>query len=357
MIKNKKLIELSKSLIEIESDSSNQKELERVVNLAKKELSGFTVEEFESKGVKSILVYKGIMRPKKFKILLNGHLDVVPAGKSMYKPKIIGDKLFGRGSMDMKAPCAALIMAFREVAHKASYPIGLQLVSDEEIGGFNGTKYQISKGIRADFVLAGEPTDMMINNLSKGIVWVRVTAYGKPAHGAYPWDGENAIWKMTKFLSVLNKNYPEFRSEKWKTSVNLARIETTNQSFNKVPDSCTVSLDVRYIPGDDFVRRFKKIVPKDFEIEYVVDEPHHDSNKEDFFIKALSRSINKLTKKKAKMVAKHGASDVRHFTKYDSSAVTFGPIGKGLHSENEWVSIKSLEKYYEILLDFLNSIS
>ncbi|PIV71191.1 hypothetical protein COW57_00905 [Candidatus Roizmanbacteria bacterium CG17_big_fil_post_rev_8_21_14_2_50_39_7] len=53
------------------------------------------------------------------------------------------------------------------------------------------------------------------------------------------------------------------------------------------------------------------------------------------------------------MIVKHGGSDIRHFNGVHEDGVTFGPVGEGLHSDNEWVDIKSLGEYYQILKKFL----
>ncbi len=68
--------------------------------------SDYTIERFERNGIKSALIYFGRTRPKEFKVLLNGHLDVVPGKKEAYTPKIKGNRLYGVGAMDMKANVA-----------------------------------------------------------------------------------------------------------------------------------------------------------------------------------------------------------------------------------------------------------
>jgi len=63
----------------------------------------------------------------------------------------------------------------------------------------------------------------------------------------------------------------------------------------------------------------------------------------------------KVLKKNIKTIVKHGGSDIRHFNQVGCQGVTFGPIGGDLHGDNEWVDIKSLEKYFEILWEFLKN--
>ncbi|MEM4648296.1 MAG: hypothetical protein QXO12_03255 [Candidatus Pacearchaeota archaeon] len=77
------------------------------------------------------------------------------------------------------------------------------------------------------------------------------------------------------------------------------------------------------------------------------------TNEKSTFFLRLRTSFEKITNKKAKTIAKHGDSYIRHYHLVGCDGVTFGPIGGNLHGDNEWVDIKSLEKYYLILKDFL----
>ena len=74
------------------------------------------------------------------------------------------------------------------------------------------------------------------------------------------------------------------------------------------------------------------------------------------YVKALQKSTGTITGTPAKIIVKHGGSDIRHYNGVHEDGVTFGPIGAGLHSDDEWVDIKSLEEYYQILKDFLLSL-
>jgi succinyl-diaminopimelate desuccinylase len=155
-----------------------------------------------------------------------------------------------------------------------AYPIALQLTTDEELGGFDGTRYQIARGVRTDFVLAGEPTNFDIVHRAKGILWLEIVAKGKTAHGAYPWRGINAIMEMQRFLAALAKAFPNPEIERWKTTVNVARIATTNDAYNKIPGDCTVRLDIRHVPERDHpLATIKRLLPKGFTMKVVVNEP------------------------------------------------------------------------------------
>src|SRR3989344_5998343 len=202
------LLSLVKKFISIKSTADNPMALEKILELALSGLKNYKIERFEYKSVKSALVYNTHQKSKKFKVILNGHLDVIPGKEFQYLPKIKNDRLYGLGSMDMKANVACLISTFKEVANKVNYPLGLQLVTDEEVGGLNGTKHQVDKGVRANFVIAGETTNLRIAHQAKGILWAKISTKGKTAHGAYPWKGINSIWKMNQFLTILRKKFP-----------------------------------------------------------------------------------------------------------------------------------------------------
>lgn len=356
MIKN--ILSLSKKLISIKSTADNPKALASCLKIALTNLKGYSIEQFQKNRIKSALIYNSSDRPKKFKIILNAHLDIIPGKDFQYDPKVINDKLYGVGAMDMKASTACLIYVFNEVANKVKYPLGLQLVTDEETGGFNGTKYQIEKGVMADFVIAGETSNFNIVNQAKGILWVKISANGKSAHGAYPWRGVNAIWKIINFLTLLQKKYPVPKQERWITTVNLSRIETRNRTFNKIPDNCEVWFDIRFIPNDAsrVFNDIKKLLPSGFKIKIIEKQPPLFVDKNNNYIRLLKKITENSIKQKILLYGAQGSSDARHFTQINCPGIEFGPIGGGIGSDNEWVSISSLNNYFHILKNFLLKI-
>lgn len=349
---------LLEKLIRVQSAPSNKAALEECLNLCLAELKEFTIERFEHNGYKSALIYNTPKRPKKFKIILNGHLDIIPGKEEQYKPKTENGRMYGVGAMDMKASVASHITVFKEIAKKLDYPLGLQLVTEEELGGFDGTKYQIDQGVRTDFAIVGETTQFTIENETKGVFWLKISCKGKAAHGAYPWKGENALEKMNHFLVELEKRFPSPKKKEWKTTVNLARIETPNLTFNKIPDYCEAWFDIRYIPqdSDSIVNSIKELLPKSFKLDIVLKEPAQFVEKDNEYIKILQQITKKVIKKNAPLMQAMGSSDARHFTRVKCDAVEFGPLGGGMGSDSEWIDIKSLEDYNQILKDFLMSL-
>lgn len=351
------LVSLTKEFIELESAPGNPRALEQILEAALSRLDGFTIERFEHNSVPSALVYSAKSRPAKFDVLLNAHLDIIPGKPEQLVPRIKGDRLYGVGAMDMKAGAVCLIEAFKAKAVRSAWQIGLQLTVDEELGGFDGAKYQIEQGVRADFVLAGEPTNFDIVYQAKGIWQVKISAPGLAAHGAYPWRGKNAISKMQEFLISLQEAYPQPDHEAWVTTVNVARIETSNGVFNKVPDDCTVWLDVRFVPEDAAAIRkaITDLMPDGFTLEAAADEPAMFSAPDNSYIQMLTKVSEAVLGKKMILRGANGTSDARHFVAVGGAGVEFGPIGGGIGSDEEWVNVPSIEQYYEIITKFLGS--
>jgi succinyl-diaminopimelate desuccinylase len=120
-----------------------------------------------------------------------------------------------------------------------------------------------------------------------------------------------------------------------------------------------VLLDFRHIIVDspkqilDFVTRN---VPKNTKIEIIARGVISDINKKDPNIKIFKESIEEVLKSPATFIRKHGASDTRFLIAKGSVGVDFGPRGIGLHSNDEYVDIKSISQYASILKNFLTKI-
>ena len=114
-----------------------------------------------------------------------------------------------------------------------------------------GTEHLIRSGHRADFAITGELTDLHIGIQAKGVLAMRLEVAGTAAHGATPWLGDNAILKaLDSFRSI--ESCPRTRELDLfdRPSINLGRI-LGGDALNKVPDSCVIDVDIRYLPGQD----------------------------------------------------------------------------------------------------------
>ena len=325
---------------------------------------GWTVERFESGGKPSALVYAAARRPV-FRTLLNAHLDVVPAPDSQFRPRRDGHRLFARGAQDMKVSALLAAEVFRELAGLLPYPVGLQLVTDEEVGGRDGTRHQLERGVRSQFVIIGETSGLRIVTESKGIVTVTLRAAGRSAHSAYQWLGDNALVKLERSVSNLLAAYPVATQEAWRTTVNLARVQTQNQARNQVPAEAEAWLDIRFPAQDpDLAGRSAEEIaaylagfcePGVTPLVDRVDQPHHaDQDHPDVLrLQQAARSQGYS----GDFLRKHGAGDGRFYGELGITAVAFGVDGSGQHGPDEYADITTVAPYYQALKEFLVTLS
>lgn len=323
-----------------------------------------TIERFEQNGITSFLAYKGAVRPDKFDILLNGHVDVVPAAPEQFVPYIEDGKLYGRGVLDMKGTAMVLANVFCELVNQVPYSLGLEIVSDEENNGSNGVQYHIAQGVRADFAVMGEYSNHRdaIYNAAKGHYWVEVGFKGKSAHGGYPWRGDNAIVKASDFANAIIAKYPIPTEEIWTTTATISSISTLNDTYNKVPDYAVVKVDFRFIPEDEVflseetLRAFVADAHPDAEVLSIASYGCSVFVGEDnTYVKGLSRAMANTTDIQPRFMARSAASDARHFAEYGVSCVEFGLYGHNSHSEDEYVEIDSFEEYAATMRAFLKN--
>jgi succinyl-diaminopimelate desuccinylase len=347
-------------LIAVPSTADRPADLRRALDLVLDVVGpGFAVERFSSRGKPSALVHLPGPRPE-FRVLLNAHLDVVPA--DTYAARRDGDRLYGRGAQDMKI--AALVMAevFRILAPELPYPLGLQLVTDEEVGGYDGTAHQIAAGVTAGFVVIGEQSGLRVVTDSKGILQVRLCATGTAAHAAYPWLGDNALLTLTAAVDAMLRRYPVPPEEQWRTTVNVARIETANRAVNQVPAEATAWLDIRF-PSEDTdlagrtteeIAGFLRSVSG---VDVVVDSlgaPHHadPDSAEVTLLQAAARAAGYP----GDLLRKHGAADGRFYSARGINAVIFGPGGDGQHGAQEYADLTTVAPYRNALISFLTRL-
>ena len=155
----------------------------------------------------------------------------------------------------MKGALAAMMCAVKDVAEQRARPRPLRLRPRRGVRGrLAAARPTCSSpaGYRGDFAITGEPTDLHIGIQAKGVLAVRVAVSGVAAHGSTPWLGDNAILKAHDvFRRIETLPFSRESSDLFdRPSINLARIEG-GDAFNKVPDRCTMDVDIRYLPDQD----------------------------------------------------------------------------------------------------------
>jgi succinyl-diaminopimelate desuccinylase len=290
-------------------------------------------------------------------VILHGHLDVVPAYASQFEPRIEGDRLIGRGAYDMKGALAAMMCAVKDVADNEHVRVRFVCVPDEESEDVSSrsTDVLVAGGYRGDFALTGEPTDLHIGIQAKGVLAVRAVVSGVAAHGSTPWLGDNAILKAhDAFRRIETLPFSRESSDLFdRPSINLARIEG-GDAFNKVPDRCTMDVDIRYLPTQDPGEILAQIraIP-DLEVLKCFTRSPAVVSRSNPYVRALREGIGRSIEGEALSIGRDGASDAISFLEAGIPAVEFGPVGAGHHGPEEWVSIASLRRFRQALTDFV----
>jgi len=362
------LLEATKQLVAIPSTSHDPQALQQALDFMAARVwnacPDVTVERFESNGIPSFLAYRGTKRPDKFHLILNGHLDVVPGKPEQYKAVIKDGKLYGRGVYDMKAACIILADVFCEFVNKVPYALGLQIVTDEESAGQDGTLHQINQGVRADFVISGECGRTVgtheIANEAKGILVANVGFRGTAAHSAYPWKGDNAVLKALDFISALHERYPVPVEPSGETLVSVTAMSADSGAHSKLPDYATVKIAARYVAGDaDFKNRrhFKSLVEAMHPEAEIVDihdftQPIYTSPYSPLIV-ALKDSAEKVEGAPFSFVRRHGTGDGRFYGAVGNEACEFGIAGDYSHGDSEYVTLEAFRYYHATLRDFL----
>lgn len=344
--------QLLKDLIAI--DSSTKEGANTAIEFCQKWLieQQLPVILLENKGYKMLICEIGSGENT---LIWNGHVDVVSGKPEQFVPLESDGKIYGRGAADMKAGVAAMMCAMVSLKEKAiGSRIQLQIVPDEETGGFHGSGHLAEQGYRGDFVICSEPTQLGIGLQAKGIMQVDIEIEGKSAHGSRPWEGVNAIEKaMEVYHDMLHLPFAKESSALYSSpSINLAKIHG-GEVYNKVPDRCIISLDIRFLPTqtiENILREIKGLAGEKV-VLHMYGEPVR-TEVGSSFIHSLRPLIEKYTHEPAVVFGQHGSADTRFFSAYGIPAIEFGPSGANWHGDEEYVEIHSVEQYKQMLVEF-----
>jgi succinyl-diaminopimelate desuccinylase len=229
---------------------------------------GFKVDYHEYADTRTSVVARLGASDGKAPICLTGHLDIVPLGarawsKDPFRGETDGDKLYGRGSSDMKAGVAAILLAARTFSKEKNPGSGIVVVlTAAEEGGCIGSRHLAETQLlgKAGAMVVGEPTSNYPFVGHKGSIKFHAAFKGVGAHGSMPELGVNAIYKAARALRKLEdfsfevKKHPIMGGP----TLNVGTIEGGN-TVNAVPDAARIGVDIRTVPGMDHATLLLKL--------------------------------------------------------------------------------------------------
>jgi len=296
-------------------------------------------------------VYASTRPGKKCAILLNAHIDVVPAPAPQFKPQLKGHRLYGRGASDCKGNAALIMSLLPRLKGKAD--VGAIFSADEETGGHT-TADMVKKGYAGGFTLVLDGNMDRVVTAQKGIMLITLSAKGSACHASAPWRGENALDKLIHGYLRIKKLFPAVSEiNSWHATA-AATIIKAGEVNNQVPAFAEMMLNVRLTDADDpkkLVARIRKVsglmVKAHLACPFVrVSEDHPDIR---YFLRCMRQRLNPAIE----LGKMNGATDARHFRHSGGALAIFGLKGHGAHSADEWLDVRSLPKMEKALFGFI----
>lgn len=298
-------------------------------------------------------------------LLFNGHLDTVPPGdiKWEYDPysgEVKDDKIYGRGSADMKGGLAAMLMAIKAVK-KADWKLKGDFIysatAGEETDSIGALKFVEDGGLEGvGAIIIGEPSSNGINIAEKGAFWIEISTYGKTAHGAFPEEGKNAIVHMNLLLSKLIDYKFKYKENEilGHPSMNISTINGGVKT-NVVPDKCSMTIDIRTVPGtkhEEIIKDFKEIIEdlsnkiEDFkaDIKILNNRAAVETKENHEFVKLAKEVVKEEFGKDIKAKGVNFYTDASVFLPVEQKpCIFYGPGNENMaHQPNENITIDSL---------------
>jgi succinyl-diaminopimelate desuccinylase len=326
--------------------------------------AGFAVDYHEFAETRTSLVARIGGDPARPPLCFTGHIDTVPLGaapwtRDAFAGETDGDRLYGRGSTDMKSGIAAFVAAAVELApHLAGGP-GLVLVitAGEEVG-CEGARFLADHDLlgRAGAVIVAEPTANYPFVGHKGLAWFEIETTGVTAHGSMPEVGDNAIVKMARVIDDLGAfRFPvESHEVMGRPTLNVGTI-AGGLNTNSVPDRARITVDTRTVPGIDHVHLCKSLecllAPRGAHVRKIVDVPPLYTEPQDAWIQEVFEACTPF------LEARPGPKTITFSTdgadlKRGMGAPPTVILGPGeptlAHQTDEWCSIGRLEQSVDL---------
>jgi len=287
------------------------------------------------------------------KLLWFAHIDVVPADDHQFDLIVDDDRLIGRGTADMKGNQLPFLIAYRDALRLGMDPaISILFTSDEETAGQTIPTLLDAKVITGTPVAFTPDCGPKIVCEHKGIVWADLVCTGKGCHAAYPWAGKNPIFLLMEALANIKKKYPPEEKEEWRMTVTPTDIKGSD-ARNQIPESASCKLDIRYTADtasspEDAIQKVKSILPHGCVLTVHQAASPLNTDPKHPMVQLMKRLAEEVSKEAMPIFREPGGTDARYFGEKGIPAFLCGVEGGGIHGKEEWVSLSSLLKNYEL---------
>jgi acetylornithine deacetylase len=284
-------------------------------------------------------------------LLLNGHVDTVGVA-GMAEPfsgRIEGDRLYGRGSYDMKGAVAACLVACERASRLGLRgDVVVTAVADEEVASV-GTA-AVAASSRAVAAIVAEPTEETLGVAHRGFAGFHVRVAGRAAHGSLPEVGIDAIAHAGPVLTRIGELDARLRDGQRHALLGTgsahASVISGGQEYSSYPAFCDLHGERRTVPGEtdeDVAREVAELVAGvDASWELTVTRGPFEIGGGEEIVRLVGRHAGG-----PELVGMPFWTDAALLHAAGIPTVLFGPCGEGAHAEVEWVSLTSLERCVE----------
>lgn len=330
------------------------------------ERHGFAVDRLEATPGRPSIVARKAGTGGGRSLMFNGHLDTTGVADYIgdpFDPRLDGGRVYGRGSGDMKAGVAAMmIAALRATRCGLAGDLLVACVADEENGSLGSI--EVAAVYRPDAVIITEPTSLGLVHTHKGFAWYDVIVAGRSAHGSRPDLGIDAIAKAGKVLVAIEAWQQRLAAGRQHPPLGTGSVHASlisgGQEMSSYPASCRIRLERRTIPGEtaetvaaELQQMLSEIAAGDSQFNARLErglarEPLHVSPAEPIVSATLAAAAARLGRP-PQLAGMAGWTDCAIFAAKGVPAILFGPDGDGFHAATEWADIASLEATTDIL--------
>lgn len=373
----KELISFSQKLIETPSISGQEHNVskllsDKLIELGYKEV---TVDDYGN-----VIGIYGEGDPK---IMFNGHIDhVPPAGmREPYNPQIVdgarwneeGPAMRGRGTCDMKTNVAAGAFAPAFLKEEGDNLKGSYIfVADvqEETDSPKGIPHLLKGGLKADFGISGESTELQVSLGHRGKVQFDIHIKGLSSHASNPDKGISAVYKAVPFLLAIEKmnhTFPKHNTYGAAT-ITVTRISSIpTGDVAVVPSDCIIRIDRRYTPEETpesvqeeleaLVSQISEENNTEAEVERINIYPLMTIDKDHPLVLAGTKSVFNITGKSAKTTTWSFGVNATFMSEAGIPCIGIGPGNeKYAHTPEEHVPISELIDSSKIYADLIKSL-
>ena len=289
-------------------------------------------------------------------IILNSHLDVVPAEEEQYEPVVRDGKMFARGTCD----CLGNAVCLARILLSAKAHVAAVFSADEETGG-ETTKRMVELGYTAKHaVLILDSSDPTIVYAQKGIVVAHLTAKGRDGHAAYPWKCENPIDKLMAGFAEFRTKWRNPTSENdWRNSMSACMM-SAGSAPNQIPREATMTINFRIV--DEASR---EVILRDLaettgcEVTLGEDIPPVSFDKDGPVFRKLQGALTEHAYggREVPLARLCGATDSRHWKALGIPVPVLGVTGGNEHSAGEYVELDSIGRYADAIVKFADGLA